>query len=371
MVIIVLKSLVLNVDKPKVIITDCDFALVAAVQRTFPEACNLLCIWHIQKNVHLHCRHYLGDDWNDFISDWTEVIRSKTEDAFKTQWKKLTTKFRNKRNVIRYLEDVWLSRKEQFVTAWADRHMHLGNHATSRVEGGHIVLKNYLQVSTGDLRSVREKLSLAIEHQYHENQALISSEMIRVPHTLQSPFFALVVTKVSSFALEKVLEEYEKAMRASREAPLPPCNGLFTVSMGLPCAHEIKRRLEANQILDLVDINKHWWITLPSFNESRDSLEGLWTALSSHYQNMTCQEQEIVRNQITEMIRQPTMIIQNPCKQQTRGRPPDARNRTTSTKRNQSATNLTVEPGKTRKCGICREPGHNSRTCNRKPSSES
>lgn len=48
--------------------------------------------------------------------------------------------------------------KEKIVAAWTDKHLHLGNHASSRVEGEHAKLKQYLQVSTGDFQKVQNNL---------------------------------------------------------------------------------------------------------------------------------------------------------------------------------------------------------------------
>ncbi|CAG8797364.1 5673_t:CDS:2, partial [Racocetra persica] len=40
-----------NIPKPKVIITDRELALMHAVHTVFPESQNILCVWHIEKNM--------------------------------------------------------------------------------------------------------------------------------------------------------------------------------------------------------------------------------------------------------------------------------------------------------------------------------
>ncbi|CAG8788749.1 8673_t:CDS:1, partial [Racocetra persica] len=64
--------------------------------------------------------------------------------------------------------------------AWVDHYLHLGNTSTSRVEGSHSVLKKYLQISTGNLNIVHEKISLLLENQHHEIKAMIAKDKTRI-----------------------------------------------------------------------------------------------------------------------------------------------------------------------------------------------
>ncbi|CAG8781695.1 8393_t:CDS:1, partial [Racocetra persica] len=85
-------------------------------------------------------------------------------------------------------------------------------------------------------------------------------EMIKILHAQNIPFYAEVVTKVSTFILKKVHEQFLKASNAILENPLQPCSGTFKSSMDLPCAHAIKKLLERNQCLQLTDFHQHWRI---------------------------------------------------------------------------------------------------------------
>jgi len=52
-----LKGLFLRVDTfPMIILSDRDIALMNAIVIVFPEACNLLCHFHIDKNVKVKCK---------------------------------------------------------------------------------------------------------------------------------------------------------------------------------------------------------------------------------------------------------------------------------------------------------------------------
>ncbi|CAG8805413.1 7694_t:CDS:2 [Cetraspora pellucida] len=173
-------------------------------------------------------------EWSIFFESWSTLIKSKTEPDFENNWKKLKKKYNEKTAVIAYLQDTWLPFKTHFVYSWVDRYLHLGNLMTLRVEGAHAALKRYLQVSVSNLHAVHKKISLALENRYQKIKTMISQEIIRIPQAQNKPFYAQVVTKVSTFALKKVHEQFLKASSVTSENPLQPCSGAFKSSMGHP-----------------------------------------------------------------------------------------------------------------------------------------
>ncbi|KAG6202342.1 hypothetical protein E4U35_005333 [Claviceps purpurea] len=48
-------------------------------------------------------------------------------------------------------------------------------------------------------------------------------------------------------------------LQDSAEERVAACTGLLTKSMGLPCKHTISQRLADNLILELRDIDPHWY----------------------------------------------------------------------------------------------------------------
>ncbi len=136
-----------GIAKPKVIVTDRELALMRALNTSFPESRHL-CVWHIEKNVLANCKRYFdtGNEWNAFFLLWTGVVSAENEQEFGAQWSELCTACTDKlASLVAYLRDVWIPYKERFVSACANRHLHLGNRTTSRAEGAHAALKRYLQ----------------------------------------------------------------------------------------------------------------------------------------------------------------------------------------------------------------------------------
>ncbi|CAG8828341.1 24002_t:CDS:2, partial [Gigaspora margarita] len=107
------------------------------------------------------------------------------------------------------------------------------------------------------------------------------------------------------------------------ESPLQPCSSTFKLSMGLPCAHIIQRLLKSGQCLQLIDFYQHWW-----------------EEYSQQFNSLTLYQKNAALDKIPSLFQESTTTIQD----------------------------LQLVMGKHRKCGICRETGHNSRMC---PNAES
>ncbi|CAG8799244.1 23178_t:CDS:2 [Gigaspora margarita] len=218
----------------------------------------------------------------------------------------------------------------------------------------------YLQVSVGDLHVVHEKISLAIENQYQEIKTMISQKMIRISQAYNKPFYAQVITKVSTFALKKVHEQFLIASNAIPKNLLQHCSGTFKSSMGLPCSHIIQELLESDQCLQPDNFYQHWWLQqqLPQqrLPETDDSLQQKWEDYGQQFSSLSLYQKSAALNKMSSLFQESTAIIQDPQVQPTRGHPAG------------DPSTFELVMGKQRKCGICRGIGHNSRTC---PNAES
>ncbi|CAG8694673.1 13890_t:CDS:2 [Cetraspora pellucida] len=229
-----------GVLQPKVIVTDRELALMNALNITFLSSANLLCLWHINKNIMKNCksRFETVNEWQAFLSECNNVVYSQTEDEFNIKWENFLNTYTNKPHIINYLKEIWMPWKEKFVKAWTNKFFHLGATITSRVESTHATIKTYLHTLAGALYDVHVKISLAVENQKKEIDTMIASEKIRSPIFAQnSSLYENGRGKISNFALKKVNEH----------------------TMGLLCAHRIQL-LENHQGLMLDDFHEHWWI---------------------------------------------------------------------------------------------------------------
>ncbi|KAL5704010.1 hypothetical protein ACHQM5_022490 [Ranunculus cassubicifolius] len=255
---------VLGTHEPTVIVSDRELALMNAIRVVFPRTTNLLCTWHVEKNISANCKKHFeeGSDWETFILCWTGVIQSDSESLFNEAWKELEGAYKEKVIVINYVRKTWLPFRQHFVKAWTDFHLHFGNRVSSRAEGAHAKLKKYLKLSTNNLLVPSERICLAVDNTFREIKAQLARENIRIPHSICCPFFKEIAYRVSVFALQKLLQQYKLA---SSPSPLQPCKGHFTSTMGLPCAHMIRNM--SNRVLRLSDIHSQWRIDVRSFED--------------------------------------------------------------------------------------------------------
>nr|KAJ0199543.1 hypothetical protein LSAT_V11C600311620 [Lactuca sativa] len=100
-----------------------------------------------------------------------------------------------------------------FVSAWTDNCLNFGNRSSSRDEGAHAILKLYMQVYTGGFQEVKEKICLAVTHEFNEIKMKLASERIQVLLKCNVLSFREILYHVSHFALNEIHMQYEKKMK--------------------------------------------------------------------------------------------------------------------------------------------------------------
>jgi len=205
-----------------------------AIRTVFPLSSHLLCVWHINKNVMAHCRPTFANTevWEEFQAHLSQLFRSQTTGAFEEAWNVFRARFGLDYSAVQYIESSWIPHKECFVSAWANELMHLDNTSTSKAEGSHPVLKKYLQTSTGDLKTMVERCSMAIVEQKIVHDHDLGFETANLPHIFSHPIYAEVVCKVSQYCLGRIDKHLKFALQARRGVQRPPCTEAFQRTMG-------------------------------------------------------------------------------------------------------------------------------------------
>ncbi|GAU50943.1 hypothetical protein TSUD_375430 [Trifolium subterraneum] len=140
---------------PQVIVTDIELALMNAIGFVFPHAVNLLCTWHVNKNVSSRCSVLVPKDMHDLVKKlWNNVVFSSNEVEYGLNLNEFDQACVNSRKFHDYVKNSWLNNyKERFVTTWTNKVMHLGNTMSNRAESAHWKLKQMLEHSKEHIHS--------------------------------------------------------------------------------------------------------------------------------------------------------------------------------------------------------------------------
>ncbi|KAI9906302.1 hypothetical protein PsorP6_016542 [Peronosclerospora sorghi] len=167
---------------PLSIATDCDDGLLYSVDEVFPLSKNLLCRWHIYKNLLKNCRKHFDnlEDWEEISKKWSEIVQSATEEGWNQAWTDFKDKYSYIPEAVAYIHKQWIPFETRFVSVWSNLVLHFNNVSISRVEGAYNVIKKYLKALTLDLWDVSRRLEMAIRNVVGELRAPIGSNDFKV-----------------------------------------------------------------------------------------------------------------------------------------------------------------------------------------------
>uniref|UniRef100_M4BFX2 Uncharacterized protein n=1 Tax=Hyaloperonospora arabidopsidis (strain Emoy2) TaxID=559515 RepID=M4BFX2_HYAAE len=106
-------------------------------------------------------------------------------------------------------------------------------------------MKSWIRVSTGDISTVYEKLTLHHTQQRAQISRDTAFQKNRVLLRLQPKFWFDVAKKVSHPVLKEAFRRYQLAQALPADAS--PCTDTFIKVMVIPCAHAIKQKLASKE----------------------------------------------------------------------------------------------------------------------------
>jgi len=129
------------------------------------------------------------------------------------------------------------------------------------------VLKTNLKFSTGDLLTVVDRIEVMLINQLKKHRKDLGKAKRSTPYDFQHTIFRNLIGRVTPHAIWMIHAQFQRLKRATKKDPLPACTEVFTKTIGLPCSHVIKTRMEAvkdglGRIL-IADIDPHWCFKKP------------------------------------------------------------------------------------------------------------
>ena len=150
---------------------------------------------------------------------WQSVVNARTEEEYETHlWNLRDTA---PAELVRYINRQWIPHAKRFVTCWADKHQHLGQKASSRVEGAHSKLKRDPSLGGSSRRGILALVEacIAVAEDYREKLKLaLGVDRSHITRKWQQePFFGDIVRKVSGKALDLVSETFDLVIQRLEE----------------------------------------------------------------------------------------------------------------------------------------------------------
>ena len=271
-----------EIPHPQVFISDQEDALKSAVRELLPPVPQLLCVWHINRNVQTKAQQVWRDadgttkeekekileKRSQFMTRWNQVVYARNEVEFNSKWKSLLNDYRNQQILCDYLQQNQYQTRFEWAAAWTSRYRHYNTISTSPVEGMHKVLKDYLMTSQGDLLRVVQRIKAMIENQYSKYRKDIATarHSIKFHHRSDSmPYLPPGIHDIiTPAAIEHIRQQFLLYQRDLRERRTLPCSGSFERIYGLPCRHTIQNWRDIGVRLRLDHIrDPHWYYQRP------------------------------------------------------------------------------------------------------------
>ncbi|KAL5137330.1 putative protein FAR1-RELATED SEQUENCE 10 [Glycine soja] len=227
------RGLFLRNDRlPVVIVTDRDLALMNVVKTVFPECTNLLCRFHIDKNVKAKCKSLIGEKnaWDYVMDNWGTLVDCPSEHQFHESLQKFQVACLPWPMFIDYVNDTWIiPHKEKFITTWTNKVMHLGNTTTNRL--------NQL---------------IGLSKEYYKIALETYVVMHVVGHVYKKTLYKRLLGMVSRDALNQIASEVDRLRYLDNN--LSSCGCVMRSTHGLPCACELSRYTAGNIPLESVHV---------------------------------------------------------------------------------------------------------------------
>lgn len=254
---------------PKVINTDAQPSLMAAIQLVFPRARQMLCIWHINECILRNCRKgFTAEAWPIFQSEMKDLMYVETQEGYDDIMERVTLKYDTGKplDALTYCKTEWFDKfPDKFIYCLSKDVVTFNSRATNRVEGAHGVLKRFfLRSSLAKMNENCVSLKESLRVQQSENYAVMAKCYgWMAPWIYEDEFahmFSLINDKVTHYALDLIRHEWLHANEevARGRPPQLPCTCRAFHNWGVPCRHQIHYLRGNSAPFTLNDIATHW-----------------------------------------------------------------------------------------------------------------
>lgn len=197
---------------PKVLFTDADAGMVAAIHEALPSTKHNYCIWHIRKNLEKNLRGNLHEKYSSFIKAWNKCRNSFSENEFKSRWRDLLTNYPEAR---KYLERTLGVDVTSWALCYTHRSFNGGIQSTQRVESYNSLIKRTVRSSmTLYELDTQIQLQLDREEAYERREQINQNPTIGLPNIVDR-YFKRINIIIKKYLTPRLLKMQHHQMNES------------------------------------------------------------------------------------------------------------------------------------------------------------
>ena len=201
---------VMKGSHPKLIFTDQDAAMAAAIANVLPNTCHRFCLWHIFQNIKKHLSH-LFRRGSLFGKDFSQCIRSfETVEDFEIGWDALLTKYNLHDN--EWVAKLYFKRKK-WVPVYSHDFFCADMSTTQRSESINKFFKGFLQINMLLLDFVRGVDKALVSRREAEIDADFYMNNVMPPLVLHMPIEEVASKLYTPCLFQKFQEELIGSLR--------------------------------------------------------------------------------------------------------------------------------------------------------------
>ncbi|XP_026402119.1 uncharacterized protein LOC113297758 isoform X2 [Papaver somniferum] len=296
---------------PSVFVTEKESALIRGISDIFPQASQLLCTYHISKDVASNCKKHFqnSEELDIFLKEWNEITQAKTHIDFYDGFAEFERKWVNYPACLRYLRETWLEQKEHFVSSWTSEVKHFGYTTTNRAKKAHSELKQHLRSSKRNYTSCWMAMHRMIIGEIIAVKASFEKTLSTLQPSYSSPAFNELRGLVSHHALDLLVMELSWDIEVDIDGS--DCRCAISFTHGLPCVHKIVGFAQEGRPIPLSEIDPHWrtLTAIPTTKRHSDS-DYLpdWDLFKQKWETSTEEERQGMWRKLKHIVT-PTLIM--------------------------------------------------------------
>lgn len=194
-----------------------------------------------------------------FLNDFDEMNRTQSEEEYEQRWERMQKEYSRHGRLVRYLREEQYPKRKEVAKPWTSKILHYGNTSTSKLEGTHRTLKEYLRTSKGTLLYLLQCITNVIGNWLHNYKADLATSYMRPKPAANAKKIACCDDNLNKFITNHAMDLFAKQLALAQSEDMKlVCNGHFQAIYGIPCCHTIKKFIDRGDTFTADDFDEHW-----------------------------------------------------------------------------------------------------------------